>query len=338
MLKKLKSNCKDIKSYFSKSTIALFLIFAISLITIYTVSIRKVVNVAIGKKVIGVVTYKSTVRDILEQNKIVLGSKDKVKPSLDTKVKNGQEIYIKKAINLDVFVDGKNLKVKSAENSVGSMLKAEKISLSDIDKVKPAKNSNIKAAMKVVITRVSSKTSTEVLPIGYETVVQKDDSMGTDQQQVVQQGVNGSKEVTTNITYEDGKEVSRNITSQVVKSGPIQAIVKVGTLGVVNVDRGGRALYKTKVSAAATGYTNDATFGITASGASTKRDENGYSSVAVDPRVIPLGTKLYIPGYGYGIADDTGGAIKGDRVDLFFNSESECYSWGVRPVDVYILK
>jgi 3D (Asp-Asp-Asp) domain-containing protein len=64
----------------------------------------------------------------------------------------------------------------------------------------------------------------------------------------------------------------------------------------------------------------------------------GYGIVAVDPRVIPLGTRLYIPGYGYAIAADTGGAIKGNRIDLCFNTCSEAIRWGRREVKVYILK
>ena len=78
--------------------------------------------------------------------------------------------------------------------------------------------------------------------------------------------------------------------------------------------------------------------GITASGMKATRDPNGTSTVAVDPRVIPLGTKLYIEGYGYAIACDTGSAIKGNKVDVYFNSVKECYSWGSRNVDVYILE
>ena len=59
--------------------------------------------------------------------------------------------------------------------------------------------------------------------------------------------------------------------------------------------------------------------------------------VAVDPRVIPLGTKLYIEGYGYAVAADTGGAIKGNRIDLVMNTVRECRKFGRRQVKVHIL-
>ena len=60
--------------------------------------------------------------------------------------------------------------------------------------------------------------------------------------------------------------------------------------------------------------------------------------VAVDPRVIPYYTKLYIPGYGMAIAGDTGGAIVGTRIDLFMDSLHECFQWGRRDVEIYILE
>ena len=67
------------------------------------------------------------------------------------------------------------------------------------------------------------------------------------------------------------------------------------------------------------------------------RIPDGISSVAVDPNVIPLGSKLYISGYGYALACDTGSAIKGNKIDLFMNSEAECLNFGRRNVTAYIV-
>lgn len=84
----------------------------------------------------------------------------------------------------------------------------------------------------------------------------------------------------------------------------------------------------------ATAYTNN---GFTAMGYKTKRDPNGYSTIAVDPRVIPLGSKVYVEGYGYAIASDTGGAIQGNIIDLFVPSDAEAQNWGRRSVKVHII-
>lgn len=77
--------------------------------------------------------------------------------------------------------------------------------------------------------------------------------------------------------------------------------------------------------------------GTTASGLQCVRRPDGISTVAVDPNVIPLGSYLYIDGYGYAIAADTGGAIKGNRIDIYYDSEQECNNWGVQTVKVTIL-
>lgn len=84
----------------------------------------------------------------------------------------------------------------------------------------------------------------------------------------------------------------------------------------------------------ATAYAGDTT---TKMGVPTKREPEGISTIAVDPNVIPLGSKVYIPEYGYAIASDTGGAIKGHRVDLFLNSEEECVDFGRQAITLDLI-
>ncbi|MFL0249316.1 3D domain-containing protein [Clostridium neuense] len=88
------------------------------------------------------------------------------------------------------------------------------------------------------------------------------------------------------------------------------------------------------ISVVATAYSDN---GCTSTGPHTSRNPGGYSTIAVDPRVIPLNSKVYVQGYGYAIAADTGGAIIGNRIDVFFPSDAECESWGVRTVSVTIV-
>jgi 3D (Asp-Asp-Asp) domain-containing protein len=61
-------------------------------------------------------------------------------------------------------------------------------------------------------------------------------------------------------------------------------------------------------------------------------------TIAVDPKVIPLGTKIYVPGYGWGVAEDTGGLIKGNRLDVFFDTKKEALTWGVKDLKAIILQ
>jgi 3D (Asp-Asp-Asp) domain-containing protein len=101
-----------------------------------------------------------------------------------------------------------------------------------------------------------------------------------------------------------------------------------------------------KSTVTATGYTagiestgklpGDPAYGITYSGVKVKRDL--YSTVAADPEVFPIGTILFIPGYGYGVVADTGSAIKGHRLDLYYETVDEVYEhWGKKDLEVYIV-
>ena len=92
--------------------------------------------------------------------------------------------------------------------------------------------------------------------------------------------------------------------------------------------------YKKTLSMEATAYSGGT---LTAMGLKPVRDPGGISTIAVDPSVIPLGSKVYIPGYGYAIASDTGGVIKGNMIDLYMNSHDECISWGRRQVTLHIV-
>ena len=92
--------------------------------------------------------------------------------------------------------------------------------------------------------------------------------------------------------------------------------------------------YKEVYTMMSTAYAGDT---ITYMGTTPVRDPDGISTIAVDPYIIPLGSKVYIPGYGLAIASDTGGLIKGNRIDLFLNSEDECINWGVQTVSLYLI-
>ena len=92
--------------------------------------------------------------------------------------------------------------------------------------------------------------------------------------------------------------------------------------------------YKEVYTMMSTAYAGDT---ITYIGTTPVRDPDGISTIAVDPSIIPLGSKVYILGYGLAIASDTGGLIKGNRIDLFLNSEDECINWGVQTVSLYLI-
>jgi 3D (Asp-Asp-Asp) domain-containing protein len=83
----------------------------------------------------------------------------------------------------------------------------------------------------------------------------------------------------------------------------------------------------------------DPQYGITYSGLKVQRDSSTISTIAADIKVFPLGTILYIPGYGYGVVADTGSAIKGNIIDLYFETIDDVFSeWGKKELEVYIIE
>lgn len=338
MLEKLK---KTVFNYFSNGPKAAFLLTLVVIALITTIySMRKTLVVVIDGKENNVITYKRTVQGALNDNNITLGEKDKIEPNLDNQIGKNDVINIKRAVNVAVEVDDEVLNVLTAEDSVESMLETEGITVGENDKVLPSKETTIDDGLQVDVVRVETKTLTETEEIGFTTVVKKDDSLKKDTKKVSQEGQKGQKTITTEVVYENGEETSKKVVSEVVDKEPVQEVVLQGTLEVLNLSRGGETPYAKSLKVRATAYSNSGGDGrgYTASGKKTLRDPNGYSTIAVDPRVIPLGTRLYVEGYGYAVAADTGGAIKGNTIDVFFNDSSEVNNWGVKYVNIYVLK
>ena len=345
-MKNVKNNFKN---YFSNGPKTVFVVMLLlTCITATIFNMKKAISVVVDGKSIEVITLKSNVTQILKTNNIALGAKDQITVSLDSKVKDGDKIYIKKAVDVKVKVDGKELNILTAESTVDAMLKAEKIVLNDKDKITPLKSDSLKAGLKVQITRVNIKNLQQIKTVDFATEFKSSSELNKGVKKVIQKGKIGKKVMTSAVVYENGKETSRNLVSEKLKSKPIKEIIALGTANVYTPSRGGEFNYTKKMQVRATAYTADLSstgkgpddpwLGVTSTGAMAKRKPNGYSTVAVDPKVIPLGTKLWVKGYGYAIAEDIGGAIKGNHIDLYFSSTEEMGNWGSRNVSIYILK
>lgn len=315
--------------------LSMILAIMVSLGIIY--SKRKTITLVIDEQPTKLVTYKKTLAQALQTNNIIIGPKDTTDVSLNSEIANNDVINIKRAVNVSLTVDGKYLNILSSEETLSSMLGAEGIVLNSEDKILPEKESKLTEGMEIAITRVETKTFTSSEAIDFDTIIKSDSNMLNVQKKTVQEGKVGEKQITTNVVYEDGQEVSRAIVGETLVTPPVDKIIAQGTIPTLSVSRGGDPVgYTKKFTVRATAYSSA---GRTSSGRQTVRDTSGgYSTIAVDTSVIPYGTKLYIEGYGFAIAADTGSAIKGNTIDVFFNSSSEVYNWGVKYVTAYILK
>ena len=122
----------------------------------------------------------------------------------------------------------------------------------------------------------------------------------------------------------------RNLVKNVIVKEPVKQIVAYGTLQTVSRD-GSTLNFKKALTMTATAYTH--TGNRTATGTWPS-----VGTVAVDPKVIPLHSRLYVDGYGYATAKDVGSSIKGNKIDLFFETKAEALKWGRRQVQVYLLE
>jgi 3D (Asp-Asp-Asp) domain-containing protein len=283
-------------------------------------------------------TKEQVLAAALKAKGIPLGEKDVVEPDLSTSLKGKKElaVSVRRAVALTVIEGGHEQKVETAAVSIRELLKELNIVLGDQDRVSIPLDNAPAEGMKVQVVRRTEQVVTVQEEIPFETETHADGNLQVGVTEVVQKGQAGLKEIRRRIVVEDGREVSNEVVEEKVVKEPVIQVVAYGTMGVVS--RGGREYrYTRELDMMATGYTagkesNPDGHGITYTG---MRAERGV--VAVDPRVIPLYTRLYIEGYGPAIAGDTGGAIKGNRIDLCFDSLSEALDWGIRPVKVYVL-
>lgn len=183
--------------------------------------------------------------------------------------------------------------------------------------------------MVIQIYRDSIKKSVEDITLAVPVRRKWDIFMGAGDERVVEPGKSGLMQNIFLSFYRDGELMWKEKIHSRMIAEPLTRIIASGSYAAVSrqgVKYSGRPQRFEATAYSFTGYR-------TAVGASTRR-----GIVAVDPRVIPMGTQMFIKGYGYAVAADTGGAIKGRRVDLFFESNSDAKKWGRRPVDIYILE
>ncbi|HFK0122945.1 TPA: resuscitation-promoting factor [Listeria monocytogenes] len=293
---------------------------------------------------------KANVADLLKDENITTRPQDVLNVALDTKLKNGLEVNINRAIQLSLQNGAKKDTVWTTKTKVSDLLAEKNIKVDQDDRVSPAKDSNLKEKMTVEVTYVNSKAEKKNEQVKFETVYKEDDSLNKGVEKVVQEGKNGKKVVEYKVTFENGKEKKRDVIKENVTSNKTDKVVVRGTKEKVV------ATPVSNVSTSSATSSSSSSASSTPSGGKTyKMESTAYSGggttayginlsanpglkvIAVDPRIIPLGSKVWVEGYGEAIAGDTGGAIKGNIVDVYFPNESQCYSWGRRMVTVKVL-
>jgi 3D (Asp-Asp-Asp) domain-containing protein len=226
-----------------------------------------------------------------------------------------------------INVDGQEVFVRTDKETVADILAEAPVVINPDDKTLPALEAI--AEEKIQVIRVTKKRVEEKSMLAYSTEERPSEELFKGETRILQKGEKGIEKSIYEIILEDGKEVARNFVEKVLVKEPVTQIVAMGTRQVVS--RGGNTLEFTEArTMTATAYTHTGNKTYTGVWPSV-------GTVAVDPKVIPLGTRLYIDGYGYGTAMDIGSSIKGNRIDVFMDTKEEALRWGRRQVKVFVL-
>jgi uncharacterized protein YabE (DUF348 family) len=283
-------------------------------------------------------TTAETVEDFLKEQSIVLNEHDEVQPSLSTVLKKGTKITVNKAFPLTLLDGEAKKETWSTSTTVADFLTQQGVSLTELDRVEPELKDEVMENGIIHVIRVEKVTDVVEEPINYAVVTQKDENLAKGSEKVITEGQEGLVSKQYEVTKENGKEVSRVLLSEKELKNKQDKVVAVGTKSepVQVASRGtenGKEIYVT--STAYTASCNGCS-GTTATGVNLHSNP-GAKVIAVDPNVIPLGSKVYVEGYGYAVASDTGGAIKGSKIDVFFPSKTDAYRWGRKTVKIKIL-
>ncbi len=329
----------------------------------------KQVNVMIDGKEDTYYTTADTVGEFLEVESFGLSEHDDVSHASAESVKSDMHIIIDKGYEILIHDGGEEKKVWTAgKNTVGKLLKEHDIQIGKEDKLKPGKKKAVNKDTAITIVRVEKQTDETEEKVDFETEEKQDDSLAKGKEKVISEGQEGIVLKKYEVTFENGKEVSRELISENVQQKEEKRVVAIGTKEAkkkpeVNEPKTAAAKEKkpqtkkkakpqpaantqkeksapsgNEMTMTATAYSASCNgcSGVTATGIDLNANPN-MKVVAVDPGVIPLGSKVWVEGYGEAIAGDTGGAINGNRIDLHVPSGGEANDFGYQQVKVKVI-
>lgn len=308
--------------------------------------------------------YGDKLGDIVAKAGVTLDDNDIVSADLDSELQESANLVVTRQYKVTVEDNGTTRVVDVPEGTVANVITAANITLGDEDTLSVAETEPVTEGMVVTVNRVTYATQTVTEDVPFETETKQTASLYKGETKVETAGVNGTKTAVKECKFVNGELVQSKDVAIISETAPVAEVKLVGTkekpvanatataastantskpqTGTISgntiTDANGNTLNVSRViTGQCTAYTGG---GITATGAPA-----AVGRVAVNPNVIPYGTRLYIASpdgsvvYGYAIASDTGGAMMSGRVlaDLYYNTESECINFGRRTMNIYVL-
>ena len=317
-------------------------------LAIHLTSAHTVTVVADGMAKSTVVYEGQTIADALQACGVTVDSNGKLAGPTTKQVSADMVIEVTRQHAVKFTADGETKNLLVADTTVSALLAEQGITLGKDDVVTPELSTKITADTDVTVQRVKYEEVTAEEAIPFTETVTNDSSLPRGVTRVDVQGQDGVQKVTRRNKIVDGVVTESTVLSSTVLKEAVNQVSRVGTKdpngyatiesdGTVYDQNGNQVNYTKLLTGKCSAYTGG---GITATGAPA-----AFGRVAVNPNVIPYGTKLFICSpdgkvvYGYAVASDTGGACMRNTIiaDLYYDTLSECYQIGVRNMNVYIL-
>ena len=309
---------------------------------------QRQVTIVVDGRISHVRTQATDVASVLRQAGVVLGSGDVVTPATSSPVGADTTVLVRHATPVTLDLGGRAIPLNVVGTSVADALVAVGIDPAANTAVVPPPSAKLKRGMKITAPRVFARVTQKRVkaPFGRQTI--RDASLPRGLRTVVTKGRAGAKLRVFRSLVANDVEGPKILAAEKIVTPPIDEVVAVGTArrcadypaikASARVLAGVRSLKPPRrgrrMVCEATGYTPGEP-GVNHTCATGAYATRGV--IAVDPRVIPLGTHVFVPGYGYAIAADTGGDIKGDRIDLCYDTIDEANRWGRRSVTIIVL-
>lgn len=281
-------------------------------------------------------SYGRTVGDAVQSARVALHPGDRIVPDASTYLWPGIEVKVIRAVPVTLQVGRTSSSLRVAATTVGDALELVGVTLGPIDQVYPSPETALQPGMRVTVERREWNMWVEQRTLPFTSRTVADPQLFKGNRIVRTAGRIGLDERTVEVLYANGRPSATFPHAWITVHAPVNEVIALGTRAMV-ASRGTFAGHEYMMLEATAYYPGPNNYGggvgpRTAIGLLAQR-----GVVAVDPSVIPLGSKVYVEGYGYAIAGDTGGAIQGMKIDLCFNTYDEAIRFGRQTVKVYII-
>lgn len=291
--------------------------------------------------------YGDTVGQTLTAAGIETDANDRITPSADTGITGATAVSVQRCFSVGIAADGVTKYRTVTEGTVGEALAQAGVAVGPEDIVSPDPADPVTDGLQISVSRVTFRNITQTKAVAFKTVTKQDASLEAGTQKVATKGSLGSQQTVYYQKLVDGTVSESQAVSTSVTAKPVDQVTVVGTrqqaaappdTGGTVKDQSGKSIsFKKVITGRCSAYTGG---GWTATGRKA-----AFGLVAVNPSVIPYGTKLYIASpdgrvvYGYAIAADTGGAAMSGAIvaDLYYDTVAQCMNLGSRTMNVYVL-